>query len=121
MLIYKYNGRYSGSGLIAKVGEVLRSTTEQQAKYAQGRTAPGRIVTNADGIHNLSDHQAQARHGETCSHAVDVNIFADNGTRYIDDERWYHALLGLGISVGLLSGGDWGKPDWPHLYCPYGG
>lgn len=38
----------------------LRTTAEQQAIYAQGRTKPGNIVTKADGIRNLSNHQDEA-------------------------------------------------------------
>lgn len=37
----------------------LRSKAEQQALYAQGRTKPGKIVTNADGVKNKSNHQAK--------------------------------------------------------------
>lgn len=38
----------------------LRATAEQQAIYAQGRTKPGSIVTKADGVRNLSNHQDEA-------------------------------------------------------------
>lgn len=34
-------------GLQIKIGETLRTTAEQDALYAQGRTKPGKIVTNA--------------------------------------------------------------------------
>jgi len=34
-----------------------RTTEEQQALYAQGRTKPGGIVTNCDGVKNKSKHQ----------------------------------------------------------------
>ena len=36
-------------GLQIKIGETLRTTAEQDALYAQGRTKPGKIVTNAKG------------------------------------------------------------------------
>ena len=36
-------------GLKIKIGETLRTTAEQDALYAQGRTKPGTIVTNAKG------------------------------------------------------------------------
>lgn len=34
-------------GLKIKIGETLRTVAEQDALYAQGRTQPGNIVTNA--------------------------------------------------------------------------
>lgn len=43
-----------------------RSIEEQQALYAQGRTKPGRIVTNCDGINKKS------KHNDFPSLAVDV-------------------------------------------------
>lgn len=46
----------------------VRSTKEQQALYAQGRTTKGGIVTQADGIKNKSNHQAKA---DGLGHAFD--------------------------------------------------
>lgn len=44
-------------GLIIKIGETLRTVAEQDALYAQGRTEPGNIVTNAPGYSYSSYHQ----------------------------------------------------------------
>ena len=44
-------------GLQIKIGETLRTTAEQDALYAQGRTKPGNIVTNAKGSSYKSQHQ----------------------------------------------------------------
>lgn len=38
----------------------LRTTEEQKALYAQGRTKAGNRVTNADGVKSLSNHQDEA-------------------------------------------------------------
>jgi peptidoglycan LD-endopeptidase CwlK len=46
----------------------LRTLAQQQALYAQGRTGPGPIVTNADGILHKSNHQAAS---DGLGHAVD--------------------------------------------------
>lgn len=118
-IIEKYNSRYSGAGLVARVGDVLRTPEEQHQKWLQGRGLPGPIVTNVDGTYKKSNHQAQDLHGENCSHAVDINVFADDGKRYVSEDRWYHALIGLAICQAVHSGGDWVKPDFPHLACPY--
>ena len=37
----------------------LRTTAQQQALYAKGRTTAGNKVTNADGVKNKSNHQAK--------------------------------------------------------------
>lgn len=39
------------------VSEVFRTVERQQALYAQGRTKPGPIVTERDGVKILSEHQ----------------------------------------------------------------
>ena len=44
-------------GLAVKIGEPLRTRAEQDALYAQGRTKPGSIVTNAPGSSYSSFHQ----------------------------------------------------------------
>ena len=46
-----------GAGLPIKIGESFRSVAEQDALYAQGRTQPGSIVTNAKGSSYSSQHQ----------------------------------------------------------------
>ena len=47
----------SRQGLQIKIGETLRTVAEQDALYAQGRTRPGNIVTNAPGSSYSSYHQ----------------------------------------------------------------
>lgn len=111
-----YNGRYDRR---ARVGEVLRTAEEQLAKWQQGRGLPGKIITAADGTRVLSAHQARLFHGETTSHAADINILSADGKTYISNDQAYWPLIGLATSVGLISGGDWMKPDLDHLQCPY--
>ena len=44
-------------GISIQFSECLRTTQEQDALYAQGRTTPGSIVTNAKGSTYSSQHQ----------------------------------------------------------------
>ena len=44
-------------GLSIKIGETFRTVAEQDALFAQGRTKPGNIVTNAPGSNYSSYHQ----------------------------------------------------------------
>ena len=48
-LIAQLTSECANAGLPIKIGESFRSVTEQDALYAQGRTQPGSIVTNARG------------------------------------------------------------------------
>jgi len=116
-LIGLYNGRYSDK--FARVGEVLRTDQEQLSKWQQGRGLPGKIVTNADGTRIKSAHQAALFHGENASHAVDIDVLSPDGKTYVTHEQAYWPLIGLATAVGIVSGGDWMKPDLPHLACPY--
>lgn len=47
----------SAQGLAVGLGECFRTVAEQDALYAQGRTKPGSIVTNAKGSSYASQHQ----------------------------------------------------------------
>ena len=49
--------RCKEAGLKIGISETLRTVEEQENLYAQGRTAPGNIVTNARGMSYSSYHQ----------------------------------------------------------------
>jgi len=82
-----------------------RSTEEQQALYARGRTEPRSIVTNIDGISKLSKHNHKP------SKAVDIYAWV-NGKVSWDKE---HLCLIAGviyataqaIGVKIRWGGNW--------------
>jgi peptidoglycan L-alanyl-D-glutamate endopeptidase CwlK len=102
-----------------------RSEEEQAKLYAQGRTTPGRKVTNA----KWSKHNATTPQGKPASLAFDglllrrgTAIWGTSGDGVDDDpsdddkddlEAWQrygaHAK-----SVGLVWGGDWKLRDYPH-------
>jgi hypothetical protein len=97
------------------VTDGLRTTAQQQALFAQGRTKPGKIVTKADGLINRSNHQAFA---DGTGHAVDCTFLGPNGRpRWIDRDPW--AVYGTAAeALGLTWGGRWTTPDRPHLELP---
>lgn len=82
-----------------------RSLAQQQALYAQGRTAPGHIVTNADGIVHPSAHQL--------GRAVDCCFLVDGKPSWDARLPWkcYGALV---EAVGLRWGGEFKMIDCPH-------
>lgn len=94
-------------GLIVKLGECFRTVAEQNALYAQGRTKPGNIVTNARGSSYSSMHQWGV--------AFDV-IRNDGKGAYDDSDGWFSKVAKIGKALGLEWGGDWTSPvDKPHF------
>lgn len=96
-----------------------RTFEEQNALYAQGRSKPGPIVTNARG--GYSNHNFGI--------AIDGGIF--KGGRYLDGSQdpterkaaaRMHAKIGqLAQLMGLAWGGLWsGFPDPPHVEWNHG-
>lgn len=89
-------------GLDVIVFEAARSDELQRYYYAQGRTRPGKIITNA----------ASAQFGwHFYRLAVDV-ISAKRGWDVTDS--WQLAVAEIFEKVGLDWGGRWRSPDFPH-------
>lgn len=99
-------------GLQIKIGETLRTTAEQDALYAQGRTKPGKIVTNAKGSSYSSYHQW----------GVAFDIYrADGCGAYNDKDGFFSKVGAIGVSIGLEWGGNWKSlTDRPHFQLPTG-
>ena len=96
-------GKAAEHGITIKVISGTRSYAEQDALYAQGRTAPGAKVTNARG--------GQSNHNFGI--AFDIGIF--EGNRYLGDSPKYKAVGALGMDIGLEWGGSWKTiVDQPH-------
>lgn len=98
-----------GSPMIVTAG--ARTTAEQQQLYAEGRTAPGTIVTNDDGVTHVSNHQVQT---DGYGHAVDCAFLVNGAPSWDAHLPWtlYGALL---TKVGLTWGGNWTTlHDLPH-------
>ncbi|HMN20159.1 MAG TPA: M15 family metallopeptidase [Ottowia sp.] len=95
--------RARASGITIKVISGLRSYAEQDALYAQGRSAPGPVVTNARA--GYSNHNFGI--------AFDIGVF--EGSRYLSDSPKYKAVGVLGVDLGLEWGGNWRTiVDQPH-------
>lgn len=88
-----------------------RSVEEQQKLYAQGRTTPGQIVTNVDGVTKLSNHNY------TPARAVDVAVVVHGKVSWSPAD--YAPLGELAKRYGLVWGGSWHSfKDYPHLELP---
>jgi len=92
------------NGITIKVISGLRTYAEQNDLYAQGRTKPGNIVTNARG--GYSNHNFGI--------AFDIGVF--EGSSYKDESPKYKAVGALGTDLGLEWGGNWKTiQDEPHF------
>ena len=95
--------------------EGVRTTKRQQELYAQGRTATGNIVTNADGVKKKSNHQAKA---DGYGHAVDIVPYPvdwDSISKF-DNIAVAMKLAACELGVDIVWGGDWKNfKDYPHF------
>jgi len=99
--------RCAGAGLPLMVTQGLRTWEEQDALFAQGRTAPGKIVTDARG--GTSYHNFGL--------AFDILVLDAMGKAEWDPEHpgWRQAAV-VGKALGLDWGGDWKTiKDQPHF------
>jgi len=97
-------------GYLVMVYQGFRSKAEQDYLYAQGRTRPGAIVTNAKGGYSL--------HNYGC--AVDI-VFIENGRpSWAEKHPW--TVLGQTLEKhGFEWGGRWTSfPDRPHGQITFG-
>lgn len=91
------------------IGECFRTVEEQEALYAQGRTTPGNIVSNARGTSYSSQHQW----------GIAFDFFKNVKGQEYSDNTFFTKVANLAKSIGLAWGGDWsGFIDKPHLYLP---
>ena len=86
---------HPGQRIKLQVLSTYRDYEAQDKLYAQGRTAPGKIVTNARG--------GQSWHNHRC--AADIGVVVDGKLTW--DKPWYEELGLIAKEQGLTWGGDW--------------
>lgn len=108
-------------GITLRVVQGLRTIAEQNALYAQGRTKPGKIVTNAKGGSSLHNYGLAIDVGQLLNKAINWNFD-------------YNLLRPFAKKYGLTWGADWdgdGKTkaegdkdehlvDMPHFQLTFG-
>lgn len=91
-----------------------RPIAEQNRLYQQGRTLPGPIVTNVDGINNSSKHNREPGKAEAVDQCPYPNMY--NAT----EREWIELNMIMQIAaklegVKIVWGGDWKSiKDRPH-------
>ena len=105
-------------GIAVTIGETFRTVAEQDALYAQGRTKPGKKVTNAPGSSYSSQHQW----GIAFDFYLIMDIDGDGSTSddaFNDRTGMFKKAAEIAKGLGLAWGGDWKSlEDKPHLYLP---
>lgn len=93
-------------GIDLLVTSTYRDNASQEALYAQGRTAPGRIVTNA--------RSGQSFHNYRC--AVDVVPIRNGKAIWNAKDPVWQRIGALGKAAGLEWAGDWKRfKEFPHF------
>ncbi|UOE78343.1 M15 family metallopeptidase [Parageobacillus thermoglucosidasius] len=101
-------------GIPIIITQGLRTIEEQDRLYAQGRTKPGNIVTNARG--GYSYHNFGLAFDVCVCDVVKGNLVPN----WKVDRRW-HRVGQIGKSLGLEWGGDWRRlRDYPHFQYTFG-
>ena len=93
-------------GYTLRITQSFRTDDEQRALYAQGRTAPGKIVTKAKDA-------SESPHGRGC--AFDVAFVVDGRLSWDEALPWVH-LGAIAEACGLEWGGSFN--DKPHFQMP---
>ncbi|MEF2968873.1 M15 family metallopeptidase [Paenibacillus sp. M1] len=99
-------------GVPILITQGLRTIAEQDALYAQGRTKPGQIVTNARG--GYSNHNFGV--------AIDFCLLMPDGKNvsWTVGKDWM-GVVEIAKSLGFEWGGDWKSfKDYPHFEMCFG-
>jgi peptidoglycan L-alanyl-D-glutamate endopeptidase CwlK len=114
-----------GKGIRLRFAQGLRTIAEQDALYAQGRTKPGSIVTNAKGGESIHNYGL----------AFDIVILYDrDGNGTFETASWsrtedldknkkadWMEVVDFFKSKGWTWGGDWRSfKDYPHFEKTFG-
>ena len=97
-------------GITIIVTQGIRTNAQQDALYAQGRTKPGKVVTNAKAGQSIHNYGV----------AFDIAVI-EKGVITWGNLAAYNKVGAIGRSIGLSWGGDWiGFKDLPHFELSMG-
>lgn len=113
-IFVRFNDAMIKAGIDFIVTCTFRNAVDQRAAFDQGRTKPGRIVTNA--LPGQSKHNHVDNTGKPASLAFDIVIMEHGKPDWdINNPKWKIAGR-LGKSVGLEWAGDWKSfREYPHF------
>lgn len=103
--------RAYAKGISIIITQGYRSIAEQNALYAQGRTKPGSVVTNAKGGYSYHNFKL----------AIDFAVLDSDGSVNWNVDRRWREVGAIGQSLGLEWGGAWTSfKDYPHFQLTFG-
>lgn len=123
---YTYvNNKLLGKGVRLRFAYTLRTIKEQDALYAQGRTKPGKKITNAKGWQSIHNYGLAFdivllldKNGDGIFEEASWNTLADYDNDGVADWKEVTAYF---KSLGWSWGGDWTSfPDSPHFEKTFG-
>lgn len=117
-LAQQFIDQCKAAGIDAFLDQTYRNEIDQNNDYAQGRTTPGAIITNAQ--YGQSPHNCTLPDGTAAARAFDFAIQNAQGVCDWDpsDSEW-QAAIKIGEALGLVSGSTFHSPkDSPHLELP---
>ena len=105
-LVREMAAQLEAEGIDIRVTQSLRTVAEQEALYAEGRTQPGSIVTDARAGYSWHNFGL----------AVDVAPLTPQGVDWNTSHPvWIH-IVDVGVHCGLVAGAEFRTfPDWPHF------
>ena len=97
------------------ISQGVRIAEEQNKLYQQGRTVPGKVITNCDGYKIKSKHQIKS---DGFGYAGDIAILVDGKVTW--EEKYYKEVARTGRVLmqkyNIEWGGDWKNfKDLPHF------
>jgi peptidoglycan L-alanyl-D-glutamate endopeptidase CwlK len=110
-VIRKLSDALEHEGIRIRVVQGLRSWSEQQALFAMGRTAPGKVVTNCEAGHSYHNFGLAV----DCVPSIGSTELAYQPDWNSEHPAWKR-MEELGQSMGLVTGATWRTfPDAPHF------
>jgi peptidoglycan LD-endopeptidase CwlK len=104
-LVHRMTEECKKAGIDLLITSTYRDFESQNALYAQGRTVPGKIVTNAKGGQSYHNWRV----------AFDV-VPLVNGKAMWNDSVLWQKIGAIGRASGLEWAGDWKKfKEFPHF------
>jgi peptidoglycan L-alanyl-D-glutamate endopeptidase CwlK len=114
MLCEKHLVLCRDAGIPCTVTFTFRSIATQNGLYAQGRTKPGKRVTNAKG--GESFHNYGLAYDLVPTELLKKANWGDNARDQETTNKIWKEVATLGKSIGLEWGGDWKSiKDRPHF------
>ncbi len=121
VMAFNFLGDCKQAGIDIIITSTYRNIESQNALYAQGRTTPGKIVTNARGGYSFHNYRlafdfVPLRHGKpvwgTNGNGIDDNPADDEK----DDLELWQRVGAIGKECGLEWAGDWKSfKEFAHL------